>query len=332
MIKSKLISFLQSRKNLLAFSAGGDSTALFFLLLEHKISFDIAIVDYGVREQSKDEVKYAQELASKYSIECYVYRSAKIEKNFEAQARSIRYSFFDTLVQEYSYDVVLSAHHLGDRFEWMLMQFCKGAGCIELSGMKEVQKREKYTLVRPLLQYEKSELLAYLKKNNIKYFEDQSNYDEKFQRNKFRHHFSEPLLKEYASGIRKSFSYLDEDKENLIQDVEVKNLNQFYYFPTSTIRSDLYHLDYSLKKLGYILKAKERKLLEIEKVLVVGRKYLVVKDRGYIFFMPYIKQKDAFSKSFKEECRNLKIEPKMRAYLNLDTEVYSFLKFFLKSF
>ncbi|MDQ7068537.1 MAG: ATP-binding protein [Sulfurimonas sp.] len=58
-------NLLQNRKNLLAFSAGVDSTALLFLLLENSISFDIAIVDYGLRLKSKDEVALCPELSTK---------------------------------------------------------------------------------------------------------------------------------------------------------------------------------------------------------------------------------------------------------------------------
>ena len=54
-------SRIKNNKNLLAFSGGVDSSALFFLLQNHKIDFDIAIVNYNTREQSKDEVKYAQD-------------------------------------------------------------------------------------------------------------------------------------------------------------------------------------------------------------------------------------------------------------------------------
>ncbi|MEA1879510.1 MAG: ATP-binding protein, partial [Campylobacterota bacterium] len=50
---------LNNKKNLLAFSAGIDSSALFFLLLENNIKFDIAIVDYNIRDQSKKEVTHA---------------------------------------------------------------------------------------------------------------------------------------------------------------------------------------------------------------------------------------------------------------------------------
>ena len=52
------IENLKNKKNLLAFSAGVDSSALFFLLLEHGIKFDIALVNYGTRETSdKEEIQ-----------------------------------------------------------------------------------------------------------------------------------------------------------------------------------------------------------------------------------------------------------------------------------
>jgi len=175
MLQNKAL--LENKKNLLAFSAGGDSTALLFLLLEHAISFDIAIVDYGLRPESKKEVAYAQALANKYNFKCHLHHAKKIETNFEAEARGVRYMFFESLIETEGYENLLTAHHLGDRFEWMLMQFCRGAGCVELAGMQAVDKHKHYTLLRPLLHLDKQELILYLKKHDIFYFEDASNKD-----------------------------------------------------------------------------------------------------------------------------------------------------------
>ncbi len=47
-------SAIKNQKNILAFSAGVDSVALFFLLLEQNISFDIAIFCHYLKAQSKD--------------------------------------------------------------------------------------------------------------------------------------------------------------------------------------------------------------------------------------------------------------------------------------
>ena len=63
MLSKETLPFLKDGKNLLAFSGGVDSTALFFLLLREKIPFDIAIVNYQTREQSSEEVAYAKEPA-----------------------------------------------------------------------------------------------------------------------------------------------------------------------------------------------------------------------------------------------------------------------------
>ena len=311
---------LQNSKNLLAFSAGVDSTALLFLLLENNIKFDIAIVNYGLRLQAKEEVSYAQSLATKHNFECFVLEAPVITSNFEANARAIRYDFFESLIKEYSYANLLTAHHLGDRFEWMLMQFCKGAGCIELSGMHSLEKRERYTLIRPLLQLDKEELLEYLDANSIKYFLDASNVDPKYKRNEFRHNYASPLLKQYKKGILKSFEYLDEDVVTLIQEVEIKSINSLSYFKSTTSkRSDILAIDRHLKSLGYLISASEKKLLKIDTTVVVGRKYVINQEHGFVLIAPFV-QVASLEKKFKEKMRLLRIEPKLRGYLSTDAE------------
>jgi tRNA(Ile)-lysidine synthase len=320
---------LLNSKNLLAFSAGVDSTALFFLLLEHKISFDIAIVDYGLRLESKEEVTYAKKLADKYKLKCHVLNAKKIDSNFEANARAVRYDFFESLIEEFTYENLLTAHHLGDRFEWMLMQFCKGAGCLELSGMKADEKRKNYRLLRPLLHLEKQELLEYLEKNNHHYFEDISNNDEKYTRNQFRHKYAKPLLEKYLSGIKKSFEYIDEDVSLLVKDIEVQSINEFAYFETTdSKRSDIVAIDKYLKSKAHLITASEKKLLASQETTVLGRKYVVYQGETYVFIAPYYddkKKEKSMNKNFKEKMRRLKVEPKLRAYLAGDSEAVTFL-------
>ena len=320
MLKNSSVQKLQDKKNLLAFSAGVDSTALFFILLQNNIHFDIAIVNYNIREQSQEELHYAQKLASIHNLKCHTLNANKIDKNFEAQAREIRYDFFKELINEYNYDNLITAHHLGDRFEWMLMQFCKGAGCAELSGMQEEQERDNYTLVRPLLHIDKQELLKFLNANNIKYFEDKSNEDEDIKRNSFRHNYSTPLLEKYLSGIKKSFEYLDEDRATLIQEIDLKKVGEFAYFKSSkNNRADIFTIDKYLKSQLYMLSANERKLLKDEKTLVVGRKFIINNEHGFIFIAPFVKT-GKLSKEFKEKMRILKVEPKLRSYLSENKE------------
>jgi len=314
MLKILSLYKLEGKKNLLAFSAGVDSTALFFILLENKIKFDIAIVNYNTREQSLKELNYAKELAKTHNLTCHHLNAAVIEKNFESKAREIRYDFFQELISKHNYENLITAHHLGDRFEWMLMQFCKGAGCAELAGMEVEQKRDNYTLLRPLLHLDKQELLHFLNLNKIKYFEDESNYDENIKRNYFRHNYSTPLLEKYLSGIKKSFEYLDEDKATLIREIHLQKIADFAYFKIQNARTNIFTIDKYLKSQLYILTAKERELLKSEKSLVVGRKFIVNQRDDFVFIAPFIKQ-DKMTKEFKEKMRILQVEPKLRAYL-----------------
>jgi len=327
MVEEKILSKLRDKKNLLAFSGGADSTALFFLLLKHNISFDIAIVDYGIREQSKAEVAYALELAKTHNLKCHLLNALKIEQNFEAKAREIRYGFFEELIKKNGYENLLTAHHLGDRFEWLLMQFCKGAGCAEIAGMQKEQSRGFYTLIRPLLHLDKKELLAYLHANDKLYFEDESNLDEDIKRNSFRHNYSLPLLEKYLGGIKKSFDYLDEDRDALIETIEIKTVGDFAYFKSSqNKRADIFAIDKYLKSKLYMLSADERELLKTQSALIVGRKFLVSQDTKFVFIAPSIDEKPSMEHKFKEECRILKIDPKLRPYLYKNRDAFLKIK------
>ncbi len=323
MLEKKDIEFLKISKNLLAFSGGADSTALFFLLKKYDIHFDIAIVDYNIREQSKEEVLYAKELAKKYNKICFVMQAKKIYKNFEAQARVIRYDFFHYLIQKHSYTVLLTAHHLGDRLEWFLMQLSKGAGYFELNSLKKIINYDTHVLLRPLLHVTKNELTIYLKNNNYKWFEDVTNQNMVIKRNEFRHLYAEPLLKKYTNGIKKSFEYMDKDTNNMIETIQVIKIQKLYYFKKTN--NNIYHIDKILKKLGIIISHHVRTEIENSKEIIISRRYVVAKIKRYIFIAPFIKN-IKIDKKFKEECRLLNIAPKLRPYLFKHQNIFTILK------
>ena len=326
MLKLPHLETLREGKNLLAFSAGVDSTALFFLLLKSNVTFDIAIVNYNIREQSQEEVAYAKSLAKKHKIQVHVLEAPTIKKNFEANARKIRYDFFQSLIEKHSYTALLTAHHLGDRLEWMLMQLCKGAGCLELAGMRGIESREAYKLIRPLLSYDKEELIHYLKEKKIKYFEDATNADENITRNSFRHKFANPLLEEYKKGIQKSFAYLDEDRDTLAKKKTIHKIEELLYFQSSHARENIFNIDLCLKQNAHLMSANEKELLKANVTTIIGRKFVVSQHEKYTFILPYEEKQAVMSKEFKEECRKLKLDPKIRSYLYKNMQVFAKVK------
>lgn len=322
MLSAVTMPLLQDGKNLLAFSGGVDSTALFFLLHDNNIAFDLAIVNYRMREQAEQEVAYARALAKEFGKECYVLEVELSEQNFEAEARTVRYDFFETLVNQHGYTNLITAHQLDDRLEWLLMQLSKGAGLYELLGTQAIEPRENYRLVRPLLETTKAELLRYLDDNAIHYFEDDSNTDEKYKRNFFRHNLATPLLERYAKGIKKSFAYLNEDLHELLeQNMDVAHVAQLYYFKTPpSRRSAIIVIDRILKENGFLMRQGDKEALKSADEHVVGRQYVVSFHPRYTFLAPY--RSVEMPKAFKEKCRLLKIPRKLRSYLFSDEEAF----------
>ena len=313
MLHEATLSYLKTRKNLLAFSGGGDSTALFFLLLEQGIPFDIALVNYQTRPQSDEEEAYAKTLAARYKKQAYTFTCKLSAKNFEHTARLKRYTFFEELIGKNGYQTLLSAHHLGDKLEWFLMQMSKGAGLIEMLGMREIEELENYTLVRPLLHVSKSQLQAYLHNNSITFFEDASNEDMTYLRNTFRHHYATPLIEAYEAGLAKSFTYLEEDAKRLLP-LEATRIKELYILPLHednlvVIRS----IDKVLKRLGKVASTAQKEEILRTRDCVIGGKIAVCFSKESIFIAP--STRCVMDKPFKERCRTLGIPAKIRPYL-----------------
>lgn len=308
------LSPLKGKKNLLAFSAGVDSSALFFLLLENHIKFDIAIVNYGMRKESDTEEAHAKALAKKHKLFCHSIKAPVFHSHFEQQAREFRYEFFESLITIEGYDTLITAHQLNDQLEWLLMRLSKGAGLSELLGLEPVTKKRHYALIRPLLSYSKEELLRYLKNNDYPYFVDESNADATYERNKFRTQFSDTLITEYKDGIQRSMAYLRKDKEVLESGFEtIYNNKLLHLVKLHTRTAKVRAADITLKKLGYLLSAKQRQEIEKESSLVIGGAWSITLQEDLLFIAPYLTAD--MPKKFKELCRVLNVPSKIRPYL-----------------
>ena len=309
-------SAIKNQKNLLAFSAGVDSTALFFLLLEQNIPFDIAIVDYNLRAQSKDEIVYAKELAFKYNKSIYT-KDVKLENssNFEKTARDIRYKFFEKIISENSYENLITAHQLNDKLEWFMMQLSKGAGLVELIGFNEYEQKENYKIYKPLLNTTKDELENYLKTNNHKYFIDESNFDEKYKRNYFRHSFSNQFLENFSDGVKKSFEYLQNDLNSLnIQYKPIKQIKDLEIFLNQNDDNlNIRTIDLSLKKRGILLSSAQRNEILKQKEITISHKINISILEDYIWIAPNCSE--IMDKKFKELYRTNSIPRNMRSYI-----------------
>ena len=318
MIQKEIIELLSKQKNLLAFSAGVDSSALFFLLINNNIPFDMALVNYGLRKQSREEEQYALDLALKYNLELYTIEAPKWQSNFEANARNFRYKFFHKIIDKEGYSTLLTAHQLNDQLEWFLMRLTKGAGVSELIGLEVLSTRytefnTKYNLVRPILDISKDELIDYLEQNNHKYFIDTSNFEDKYERNRFRKDFSNKLLKEYKNGISKSFKYLKNDKKLLLRGINIIfRFKKLMVISLENIELKAKGADIGLKELGYLLSSKQREEITKSNSIVIGGEWAVVYQDEKLYISPFLNI--SMPKKYKELCRVSSMPIKIRPY------------------
>ncbi len=185
---------LQVAKNarlLLAVSGGLDSVVLSHLCFLSGLDFGIAHVNFQLRGPESDRDQgFVQQLAGGYQkpfllekFETAAY-AQKEKQSIQLAARNLRYTWFNSLLggapQDYQY--LLTAHHLDDNIETMLMHFFRGTGIQGLAGIPEKNER----LIRPLLSVSKAALKDFATAHGLKWVEDSSNDLDAYTRNFFR--------------------------------------------------------------------------------------------------------------------------------------------------
>lgn len=240
-------------------SAGPDSMALLDYLIKHiKTKIICAHINHNVRKESKEEQEFLENYCLKNNV---IFEGMKIDmycgKNFEAEAREKRYNFYFKILEKYQCKYLFLAHHGDDLIETVLMKISRGSNLEGYAGIKKISLfKNKYYIVRPLLNYTKQDILDYLKNNNIKYYIDRTNEDTNYTRNRYRKYIL-PFLKNEDINIHKKFIKYSEiltETDNYIKK-ETKNLVNKIYKNKKFYITDFNQLEDFMKKniLYYIL-------------------------------------------------------------------------------
>jgi len=189
----------------LAFSGGLDSTVLLHALtklqLSQKISFSAVHVHHGLSDKADAWASQCHQLCLQYNIPFQRFNvdaSPVTGESPEATARQLRYESLATVMQPG--DVLLTAHHQDDQAETLLLQLMRGSGAPGLSAMPFENDFATGKLLRPLLEFSRSELEDYAHNHQLNWVEDESNQDTSFDRNFMRHDIL-PLLLSRWPGV-----------------------------------------------------------------------------------------------------------------------------------
>jgi tRNA(Ile)-lysidine synthase len=188
---------------LLAVSGGLDSVVLCELMHRLRLrqasdgrgtapDFSIAHCNFQLRgaESERDEA-FVGQLGKRYGVRVYTERfdteiyAASKKVSIQVAARELRYRWFEEIVDSWAQPaaLIITAHHLDDNIETLLMNFFKGTGIAGLRAMLPRQGR----IVRPLLFATRAMLQQYAVDQGLEWVEDSSNLSDKYTRNFFRH-------------------------------------------------------------------------------------------------------------------------------------------------
>jgi len=198
-------------------SGGEDSMALLHFLIAFRESFDINIVvvnvNHNLRPESRKESAFVKRYCRENGIQCIGFNYnvpviAKAKKlGIEQACRMVRYESFVTAVKKYKLNRFALAHHQGDQAETILLHIFRGAGISGASGMEMAREfKESGTeciLVRPFLETQKTDIVAYNYRFQVPYMNDESNQDNKFSRN-FLRNVVIPAIQQEWRGVEKN--------------------------------------------------------------------------------------------------------------------------------
>ncbi|HJD59495.1 MAG TPA: tRNA lysidine(34) synthetase TilS [Rickettsia endosymbiont of Omalisus fontisbellaquei] len=188
---NNLIGNFGLSKIAIAVSGGSDSVALLYLTNiwaeKNNIELFVISVDHNLRQQSKQETHYIQNISNSLNRKHYSlsFDHQNNFSNLQERAREGRYDLMTNLCVELDILVLLTAHHEDDYIENFCLRLERKSGIFGLSS-SNINWHNNTQIIKPLYNIPKSELVEYLVSHNIKWFEDESNLSDKYKRNLIR--------------------------------------------------------------------------------------------------------------------------------------------------
>jgi len=184
-------NFTPKQKILISLSCGLDSTVLYDLIIKSKF-FELKNIyyiffDHLKRPEGKYEIEHFIKFYGLNKKNLFVKKlKLGIKKtSFQNNARSARHKYIFKLSKSINTDGVFLGHHLDDFKESYFLRKIQSSGVLGLSNIFN-EKIDGLIIYRPLVSFSKKQIKNYAKKNNLIWFEDRSNNELDYTRNKIR--------------------------------------------------------------------------------------------------------------------------------------------------
>lgn len=211
----------------IAVSGGPDSLALLLLAsaaLPGRI--EAATVDHGLRLESRIEALHVEDICARIGCPHTVLDVTVPDgpAGLQAEAREARYAALGLWAAARAIAHLATAHHADDQAETVLMRLQRGSGVAGLSGIRPVLQRGQLSVLRPLLDWSKAELVHLVSRAGIEAVDDPSNSDSRFDRAAMRRFLSDnpqfqpQRLARTAAAMREAEEALAWTAEQLVED------------------------------------------------------------------------------------------------------------------
>ncbi|MES2902376.1 MAG: tRNA lysidine(34) synthetase TilS [Pseudomonadota bacterium] len=201
----------------IAYSGGLDSSALLHAAhaysQQHAIPLFAFHVHHGISPNADQWLAHCENMAGALGVQFKATRVVleKGKSGVEAAARKLRYASLGAMCRSHGVPLLLTAHHLDDQAETVLLQLLRGSGTAGLSGMDsansapELLANSDLVMARPLLPVSREQLEAYVAEHAIAYVEDESNTHPRYARNALRYQVM-PALAQAFPGYQERFA------------------------------------------------------------------------------------------------------------------------------
>jgi tRNA(Ile)-lysidine synthase len=184
----------------IAVSGGADSVALLRALARSKHEAGgpgrliVAHFNHHLRDEANHDAEFVRELADGLEIPFELGQgdvaalAREQSDGIEAAARAARYCYFQEVAERIGARYLVTAHTADDQVETVLFNLLRGTGISGLAGIQRARPLSAaVTLLRPMLEIWRSEVLEYLSSIDQPYRSDASNQSSEFTRNRIRH-------------------------------------------------------------------------------------------------------------------------------------------------
>ncbi len=206
---------------LVGVSGGADSVALIHILNEIALPFSlklgVAHLNHSLRgNESDDDARFVAAVSDKLHLPCFIEKKDVIKYktenglSLEEAGRRVRYAFFEDIAEREGYNRIALGHTCDDNAELVLMYLIRGSGPLGISGIPPVRPglKDDLSIIRPLIKTARKEIIDYISEKNLSYVTDKSNLDEKYLRNRIRHHLIPELKAGYNLKIVETLNRL----------------------------------------------------------------------------------------------------------------------------